>query len=93
MTNTRRVFLALMLASAAALPVSVTTVHGANAATAEDLNQDADQALNLLFRTNPVAQQISKKARAVLVFPKVIKAALCSAAAMAKGFSNRVPRS
>jgi lipid-binding SYLF domain-containing protein len=76
MTNTRRIFLALMLAGATALPASLATVHSANAATAEDLNKDADQALSLLYRTNPVAQQISKNARAVLVFPKVIKAGL-----------------
>jgi len=74
MTNTRRIFLALLLAGATALPISVATSHRANAATAEDLNKDADQALQTLYRTNPVAQQISKSARAVLVFPSVIKA-------------------
>ena len=92
MTNTRRVFFALMLASAAALPVSVTTVYSANAATAEDLNKDAEQALNLLYRTNPVAQQISKKARAVLVFPKVIKAGLVFGGSYGEGVLKQGPK-
>jgi lipid-binding SYLF domain-containing protein len=48
----------------------------ANAATADDLNRDANQALQMLFRTNPIAHDISGKARAVLVFPNIIKAGL-----------------
>ena len=76
MTNNRRIFLALMLASAAALPVSAITFESANAATAEDLNKDVDQALKTLYKTNPVAESISKQARAILVFPKIIKAGL-----------------
>lgn len=76
MTNARQIFLALGLAVASALSVSVATFDRANAATAEDLNRDADQALRSLYRTNPVAEQISKSARAVLVFPNIIKAGL-----------------
>jgi lipid-binding SYLF domain-containing protein len=48
----------------------------ANAATAEDLNKDASQALQTLYKSNPAAEAISKKARAVLVFPKIVKAGL-----------------
>jgi len=67
-------FLALGLAVASALPVTVMNSDCAYAATAEDLNKDANQALQTLYRTNPVAEKISKSARAVLVFPKIIKA-------------------
>ena len=74
MTNTRQMFFALGLAVASALPVTVATSDYAYAATAEDLNKDANQALQTLYRTNPVAEKISKSARAVLVFPKIIKA-------------------
>jgi len=74
MTNTRQMFLALGLAVASALPVTVMNSDCAYAATAEDLNKDANQALQTLYRTNPVAEKISKSARAVLVFPKIIKA-------------------
>ena len=46
------------------------------AATAEDLNKDAAQTLQALYKANPVAEVISKKAKAVLVFPKIVKAGL-----------------
>jgi lipid-binding SYLF domain-containing protein len=92
MTNTRRIFLALILAGAAALPVSVATIDRANAATAEDLNKDADQALKSLYRTNAVAEQISKKARAVLVFPNIIKAGLVFGGSYGEGLLKQGPR-
>jgi lipid-binding SYLF domain-containing protein len=46
------------------------------AATAEDLNADAAQALQALYKTNPAAEGIGKKAKAILIFPKVTKAGL-----------------
>jgi lipid-binding SYLF domain-containing protein len=76
MTHARRIFLALGLAVASALPLTLASFDRAGAATAEDLNRDADQALRSLYRTNPVAEQISKAARAVLVFPNIVKAGL-----------------
>ncbi|ANK81472.1 MAG: twin-arginine translocation pathway signal protein [Rhizobiales bacterium NRL2] len=50
--------------------------HHANAATAQDLQRDAEQALQALYKTSPVAESISRKAKAVLVFPNVVKAGL-----------------
>jgi lipid-binding SYLF domain-containing protein len=95
MTNTRRMFLALGLALATALPVSVATVatfDRANAATAEDLNKDADQALKSLYRSNPVAEQISQKARAILVFPNIIKAGLIFGGSYGEGLLREGPK-
>ena len=46
------------------------------AATAEDLHQDANQSLNILYKSNLLALDISKRAKAVLVFPSIIKAGL-----------------
>lgn len=95
MTNTRRMFLALGLAVATALPASVATVatfDRANAATAEDLNKDADQALKSLYRRNPVAEDISKKARAVLVFPNIIKAGLIFGGSYGEGLLKQGSR-
>jgi lipid-binding SYLF domain-containing protein len=46
------------------------------AATAEDLNQDASQALQLLYNTNPEAALLAERAKGILVFPNVIKAGL-----------------
>ena len=48
----------------------------ATAATAEDLDKDAAQALQNLYKSRPVADVVAKKAKAILVFPKVLKAGL-----------------
>ena len=75
MTNIRRTFLNSFLVAVATFSLGAFS-NCANAATAEDLNRDAAQALQILYQHNPVAEAISKKAKAVLVFPKVIKAGL-----------------
>lgn len=59
-----------------ALAFALAVASFASAATSEDLDADSQQALKLLYRTNPVAQSISKSAKAVLVFPNVVKAGL-----------------
>lgn len=64
----------LLTASLSLLPLLIA--GPASAATAEDLNKDSQQALAALYKSNPVAETISKKARAVLVFPKIVKAGL-----------------
>jgi lipid-binding SYLF domain-containing protein len=51
------------------------SLHAA-AATAEDLDKDAAQALQSLYKLHPSAEAVSKKSKAILVFPKVIKAGL-----------------
>jgi lipid-binding SYLF domain-containing protein len=55
------------------------------ASTAADLNKDADQALETLYRTNPVAAGIAKQSRAVLVFPNIVKAGLIFGGAYGEG--------
>jgi len=60
-------------------------VSQAFAATAEDLNKDAGQALTTLYGRNPTAEVIAKKAKAILVFPKVIKAGLVFGGAYGEG--------
>jgi lipid-binding SYLF domain-containing protein len=46
------------------------------AATAEDLNKDSHQALQTLYKAEPVAETLSHTAQAVLVFPNMVKAGL-----------------
>lgn len=75
MNNIRRNFVTAFLVTAAALSLGTISIR-ATAATAEDLNKDAEQALQTLYRTNPTAETIGKKAKATLVFPKIIKAGL-----------------
>jgi lipid-binding SYLF domain-containing protein len=78
--------LALGLAAAGALPVSVTTFDRAQAAsTPEDLNRDSDHALQMLEGSNPAAAAIARQARAVLVFPNIVKAGLVFGGAYGEG--------
>lgn len=64
-----------MLIAAAAFLFSTMSAQ-ASAATKEDLNKDADRALQILYKSNPVAKDISKKAKEILVFPKIYRAGL-----------------
>ncbi len=74
MINARQVFLALVLTAAPIASMSMTTQAGA--ATAEDLDRSSRQALQTLYKTSPLAEKLSHSARAVLVFPNVVKAGL-----------------
>ncbi len=80
----RRTLCSLALSSTLAACLSVTSPQ-VQAATAEDLNRDADHALQSLYRTNPMAESIGKKARATLVFPKILKAGLIFGGAYGEG--------
>ena len=46
------------------------------APSAEDLNSESRHALENLYRTNPAAEAISHQARAILIFPNIVKAGL-----------------
>ncbi len=75
MKTTRINFFKYFLMSAFTL-IFCLTVNQASAATAEDLKQDSAHALETLYRVNPTAALIAKQAKAILIFPKVIKAGL-----------------
>jgi lipid-binding SYLF domain-containing protein len=64
-----RLFLALML-------VAIPAGNKAFAESAKDLDRESHEALDLLYRTNPTAASIGHQSRAVLIFPKIIKAGL-----------------
>jgi lipid-binding SYLF domain-containing protein len=74
MYNIHRNFLTLMLTTAAI--VSMSVMNQAGAATAEDLDNDSRQALQTLYTTEPVAKTLSQTAKAILVFPNIVKAGL-----------------
>ncbi|WP_347907118.1 lipid-binding SYLF domain-containing protein [Pseudomonas grandcourensis] len=74
MTQSMRFFLSFFLAIATL--ASTGFLNNAAAATAEDLNADARQALQTLYKTHPFSETISHQAKAVLVFPNIIKAGL-----------------
>jgi lipid-binding SYLF domain-containing protein len=83
MTKIRNLFLATSLAVAALVPMTVA--GQAKAAGAEDLNRDANQALQTLYRTNPAAASLGRSARAVLIFPTIVKAGLVFGGAYGEG--------
>jgi lipid-binding SYLF domain-containing protein len=59
--------------------------HSSQAATAQDINRDSQQALNRLYRTNPVAEDISHRAKAILIFPNIVKAGFIFGGAYGEG--------
>ncbi len=77
---TRLAFLAFGLAMilGAALPARA-------ASTADELNADSETALQALYKTHPVASDIAKQAKAILIFPKIIKAGLIFGAGYGEG--------
>ena len=74
MYSIRSNLLSLMFATAAI--VSMSAMNLASAATAEDLDKDSRQALQTLYKTEPLAERLSRTAKAVLVFPNIVKAGL-----------------
>jgi lipid-binding SYLF domain-containing protein len=83
MRNFRQVVTSAVLALAAV--VSLAAASAAQAASAEDLNRDSRQALQTLFRTNATAEAVSRNARAVLIFPNIVKAGLVFGGAYGEG--------
>jgi lipid-binding SYLF domain-containing protein len=67
----RKLFVSLAIASAACLSFAA-----ASAASMDDLKRDADQARAMLVKSNPGAAAIARDARAVLIFPNIVKAGL-----------------
>jgi lipid-binding SYLF domain-containing protein len=55
------------------------------AATVEVLQRDAAQSLAALYKKNPIAEDVSKHARAILVFPNIVKAGLIFGGAYGEG--------
>ena len=75
MKHFRSVTLSVLLGISTPLALTMISPMAA-AASAEDLNQSASQALNKLYRSNPVAAAMGKQASGILVCPAVVKAGL-----------------
>ena len=73
-------FLALAILS---LGLFSATSHAAS--TAAELDRDAAQALARLIENNPAAAGVAEKAKAVLIFPSIIKAGLIFGGAYGEG--------
>lgn len=55
------------------------------AATKEDLNKDSSQALSMLTKNNSLAADVASKAKAILIFPNIVKAGLIFGGAYGEG--------
>jgi lipid-binding SYLF domain-containing protein len=74
MMYAKTIFLALVIVAASVM--SAATIQPAQAASAEELDRDAREALKKLYKTNPVAESLAGKSKAILVFPNIVKAGL-----------------
>ena len=83
MMNIRSAFLATALATAAMVPLGM--VGCAYAASEVDLNKDSDQALQTLYKLHPFAERLSHDAKAILIFPNIVKAGLVFGGAYGEG--------
>ena len=84
----RRNFHKVILVTAVALSIGLPAQQ-ALADTAEELNQQSDLALQALYTTHPEALGLSKTAKAILVFPKIIKAGLVFGGSYGEGEMTR----
>jgi len=85
MMKIRNLLLAGALAAATIAPVAMPSRAHAAAASIDELNRDSEQALQLLYRTNPAAAAIGKSAKAVLIFPNIVKAGFVFGGAYGEG--------
>ncbi|WAC48028.1 lipid-binding SYLF domain-containing protein [Asticcacaulis sp. SL142] len=75
--------MALSLTTAMAAPALIAAP--AEAATKGELTVEANQALNSLYASNPTAKLIGSKAKAILIFPNIVKAGLVFGGAYGEG--------
>lgn len=68
--------------AAAAMILAASAGH---AATSPEIDKDASAALTSLYRTNPTAEMLSHRAKAILVFPNIVKAGLVFGGAYGEG--------
>ncbi|MGA7966425.1 MAG: lipid-binding SYLF domain-containing protein [Gammaproteobacteria bacterium] len=61
---------------AATAIVSMSVMNQATAATAADLDKDSQQALQTLYKAEPIAEKLSHTAKGILIFPNIVKAGL-----------------
>jgi lipid-binding SYLF domain-containing protein len=89
MTRTRRLGIALLIAALAAL----TNAPHAGAESRRELERDASKVLKTLYAKNKAARLLGEKARAVLVFPNIVKAGFMFGGQIGEGvlFKGRKP--
>lgn len=74
-----------MLKLAAGIALSGLMIGSVQAQTADALRADAEKALQSLYSTNQMAEDFGERAKAVLVFPNIVKAGLVFGGAFGEG--------
>lgn len=93
MGNMKAKVAAMGLAAILAVPLTIGTYEMAYAAsTAAELDRESSEAVQKLVKTNAVAADIAKQAKAVLVFPSIVKAGLIFGGAYGEGALRQGPR-
>ena len=90
MRYTKRQALRLLALGAAAGSLGLPRL--AAAATAPQINRDADIALTQLYNSNEAAQALGREARGILIFPRIVKAGLMVGGAYGEGVLRRQGR-
>jgi lipid-binding SYLF domain-containing protein len=80
-----RMATALLLAAI----IAMMSASSALAASAQELQRDGNQALRNLYAKNSAARLLGKKARAILVFPNILKAGFMFGGQMGEGVLMR----
>jgi lipid-binding SYLF domain-containing protein len=85
MTNLKSLLLATAIATAAMIPMAAFDSAAAASATTEELNRDSNAALQNLYAHHPFAREIARHARAILIFPNIVKAGFVFGGAYGEG--------
>ena len=75
------------MVAAVMMPILVMS-SPAVTADAEDIDRDANAALTLLYQTTPAAWRLAPLAKAILIFPSIVKAGFIGGAQ----YGNEAPR-
>ena len=76
--------LTLVLLFAAGTALSIVAISAVVAAAASGVDEDVYATLKKLYASTPAAKLVGKQAKAVLVFPNIVKAGFMSAGSLAK---------
>ena len=74
-----------MVAATAIAAMLLLGSHAASAASAKELNRAADAALNHLYASTPAAKTLGAKAKAILIFPRIVKGGFMVGGQMGNG--------
>ncbi len=71
-----KIFQQLLVVTVAIIAVSLMGWQLAHAASAAEINQEANAALSKLYESTPAAKILAEKAKGILIFPRIVKAGL-----------------